>query len=110
MMLTILVKLFFFEVVNSADQSSSISQYHKDRYLINEYFRGGEQLVYNCQDKYFACIDEESLSNCNQHHKMCVPIKKFLTMDECFDRQRDVMQLGKESELCHRWKKLKKEY
>ncbi len=61
--------------------------------LISPYYRKGSNLIFDCEDQHFACVDDESYKKCEDwRHKAidlvedfmpCAPLKKFKTDEEC---------------------------
>lgn len=61
-----------------------------------KYFRGSN-LIYDCEKRHFACVIEDNYNECEQlkeeqrRNKVaqftCVPLLKFTTQKECFEKQ-----------------------
>jgi hypothetical protein len=61
--------------------------------LISNIYREGSYLIYDCKDRHFACVDEESYNGCRERREKalralskyleCAPLKKFDTQKKC---------------------------
>lgn len=61
--------------------------------MISSYYRRGSNLVYDCEDQHFACVDLESFQKCAKWRTKafdlvedfmpCAPLKKFSSGEEC---------------------------
>ncbi|MCK5883904.1 MAG: hypothetical protein KAG61_09460 [Bacteriovoracaceae bacterium] len=61
--------------------------------MISSYYRSGSNLVYDCEDQHFACVDLESFGKCEtwrskavdrvEDFMPCAPLKKFKSDEEC---------------------------
>jgi hypothetical protein len=65
-------------------------------FKIDQYFRAGEYLVYDCQKKAYTCVDENSFETCKlrredsknkkQKEYWCAPLKKFENREKCLQQ------------------------
>lgn len=61
-----------------------------------KYFRGSN-LIYDCEKRHFACVIEDNFIDCEKLRDLeienkknrytCVPLKKYTTQKECFEKQ-----------------------
>ena len=64
---------------------------------ISEIYREGAFLIYDCQDRHFACVDQKGFGYCSdlrqsamslkKYDLPCAPLKEFSSMDECVQMQ-----------------------
>lgn len=62
-------------------------------FKINELYRAGEYLIYDCRLKAFTCVDENSNETCKMRREdskarknrklSCAPLKKFDDREKC---------------------------
>lgn len=85
----------------------------KNEIPINDKYLSGLWLIYDCQAKYFACVDKDSFESCKKARKKnltfnltavhpCAPFKKFETRVDCLKEQYRLMQEGGNMSLCLR--------
>lgn len=61
----------------------------------------GPFLVYLCKKRHFACVNNESIVNCENDESMgCLIIKKFEGQKECFKNQYEAMLKMKIDSFC----------
>ncbi|EQC46106.1 hypothetical protein [Bacteriovorax sp. Seq25_V] len=65
---------------------------------LNQKYRRGEYLVYDCEYKHFACINRDSLVNCKL--PSCLNIRKYSNQPECFQAQEAGMQKSRTDRYC----------
>lgn len=82
------------EIKNLDPRAEKIDKYElrADR-LIGKKLFSGNFLIYNCTDKFYACVNDISNDDCTQKRKVaisegkkvypCAPIKKFNSYLEC---------------------------
>jgi hypothetical protein len=99
-MLKKLISIFFcflFFIIAKAEDSSDLMAKRKEEYKIDSHNLGGKNLIYDCEKKNFACVNEESFENCRIRRKMaitselknlnCAPLKSFETKKDCLINQ-----------------------
>ena len=71
-------------------------------YRINDRYKAGEYLIYDCFAKYYACVNEDSFTACKEKRSereklkesayRCAPLKKFKDKKECLEANYDVIE------------------
>ncbi len=66
-------------------------------YVISEKHRSGTYLIYECKERKFICVDDESFDKCREERRdalngdvflkllPCAPLKKFEDIFDCHD-------------------------
>lgn len=75
----------------------------------DKYFRGSN-LIYDCQKRHFACVIEDNYIECQNTKEQefqkkatrfsCVPLLKFTTQKECFEKQMRAVETVVNREFC----------
>ena len=71
-------------------------------YQINSHFKSGMFLIYDCRNKFYACVDSDSYKKCRdsrdtsinkrQRHYPCAPLKKFGNKESCLVKNYEVVE------------------
>ena len=74
----------------------------KSSYQMNSQFRSGMFLIYDCSNKFYACVSSDSNKKCRdmrdksiknkQNNYPCAPLKKFKTNESCLAKNHDVIE------------------
>ena len=66
---------------------------HKDSLRISKKYRSGNNLIYDCTDKHFACVSENDGKNCQERYRKekllnqisfsCRLLKLYKENDDC---------------------------
>ena len=66
------------------------------QYQLNDRYRGGPHLIYDCRGLFFACVDIESKEKCQQSREIsfqkkeeilrCAPLASFKDKESCLKR------------------------
>lgn len=81
-------------------------------FRIDENFRAGEYLIYDCGKKAFTCVDENSFDTCklrreesrdkNRRVLLCAPLKKFSNRESCLLYNYELIQKAHTEKFCYR--------
>ncbi len=91
----------------------------KDEILVSKKYRSGLHLIYDCKDRFFVCVDEESFKKCQSEREndlkfgldkvlVCAPFKKFPTRVDCLKAQYSQIQYPGNLTVCQRYERKKK--
>lgn len=78
--------------------------------MLSRLYRRGPHLIYDCDDKHFACVSPRSRERCQESREAdlmdkkldlsCAPLKEFESAEDCERTQRDVMHRLVQKEFC----------
>lgn len=84
----------------------------KAEYQINGKYEAGDNLIYDCQDEYFACVNKISFEKCvearagqitlGEPKYTCAPLKEFTTKEECLKANYDIISRQMLRKFCYR--------
>ena len=73
----------------------------KSEYQINAQYKAGAYLIYNCEGKYYACVDKDAFDKCSEKRKdsidkkkesySCAPLKQFENKTICSQQNYNVV-------------------
>ena len=105
--------LFVFECfANDAKvgKKSNVQNLAEPEFLISETYRNGAYLIYDCKERHFACVNEESYKLCQDNrkksfirkhsHHRCAPLKKFDQQANCFKVQMNLIEKNPDKRFC----------
>jgi hypothetical protein len=79
-------------------------------FKIDENFRAGEYLIYDCKKKAYTCVDDNSFETCKMRREesknkkqrvyLCAPLKKFPNRKACLLYNYDVIQAVNTDRFC----------
>lgn len=82
-----------------------------EEYQITTQFKAGSNLIYNCRDEHYACVDKDGLNLCQDIRDMsikkksqnlgCVIIEKFEEKDKCILRNYELQNRKIKKKFCH---------
>ena len=92
------------------EKKSNVQNLEKPEYLISETYRNGAYLIYDCKERHFACVNDESYKLCQdnrkksfllrQSHHPCAPLKKFTEQSFCFKQQIKLIEKNPDKKFC----------
>lgn len=78
--------------------------------MLSRIYRRGPHLIYDCEDKHFACVSPRSRQRCEEGREAdlkdkklelsCAPLKPFDSTEDCERTQKNVMQRLVKKEFC----------
>lgn len=81
-----------------------------EEYVLDGRYRGGRNLIYDCERGHYACVDDSSKENCNfrrtkqeMHRKQnlsCAFFKTFLNKKDCLLEQYKIMEKKPKTIFC----------
>lgn len=84
----------------------------KAEYQINGKYEAGDNLIYDCQDEYFACVNKISFEKCvearagqitlGEPKYTCAPLKEFPSKEECLKANYDIISRQMLRKFCYR--------
>lgn len=100
---------------NKAEQKKIDQNFYRsfvEEYQIDIKYRGGSNLIFDCQSRHYACVDTESFNKCidkrNYNYSFdapelaCAPLKRFLTKEECVLYQYNVQERSPKLFFCYK--------
>ncbi|MBC7714477.1 MAG: hypothetical protein H7177_14120 [Rhizobacter sp.] len=83
----------------------------KANYPINDYYKAGNFLIYNCENDYYVCVDEDAFKLCGDKRKEaidkklkyypCAPLNKFPTKAKCGEKNYEVIESLAKKRFCY---------
>jgi sorbitol-specific phosphotransferase system component IIBC len=80
-------------------------------YQINSIYKSGSFLIYNCENEYYACVDEDSFKLCSDKRKdsigkkekfyPCAPIYKYPNKIKCAEKNYEVIESLAKKRFCY---------
>lgn len=74
----------------------------KMNYQINNKYKAGMFLIYDCKGEYYACVDGDGNENCRESRDAsiakkdgrypCAPLKKYENVQECLVKNYEVIE------------------
>lgn len=105
--------MIFFSLIFSLVTSLSFAQddsVKKQDYPLDERYKGGEHLIYDCQRKHYACVNQDGYDQCSaarvksQEQKAaeyaCAPLKSFQSKKSCVIKNYEVMEKNAWKRFC----------
>lgn len=81
-------------------------------FQIDTIFKGGSNLIYDCDRKHYACVDTDSYNKCIQMRDLnyssrdnfysCAPLKRFIGKEECVLFQYEVQERSPQRYFCYK--------
>lgn len=98
--------IFFIWIIPSA-----FSDVVKEDYRIDNKLRAGKYLIYQCENKHFACVDEVGFQNCKENRKKsksqknfklldCAPLKEFQSKLKCVEESYGLIEKNLSKPFC----------
>lgn len=104
----IILSLFYLVHVSANERKESGSRFRSE--WISEKYKSGPFLIYNCEDLYFVCVDEDAFLSCKEErdkarHRRdfrlpCAPLKEFDHFDLCVVAQYEKMAQKRAMHFC----------
>lgn len=80
-------------------------------YQINDYFKAGNYLIYDCFRGYYTCVDEDGFNKCkelrqkdkvdNKPQYSCAQLKKFSDHAGCAKTNYEVIEANAKKRFCY---------
>lgn len=77
---------------------------------ISDKYRAGSSLIYDCQERHFACVNQTSYEQCGERRDVslekrrailsCAPLKHFDNLDKCIEELYRVIHSAVNKEFC----------
>lgn len=88
------------QLARDTKAAEEFRRYRTETYIGHDLYKG-ETLIYLCQKQHFACVNSESLLNCERAPEMgCLIISKFKDQKECFTKQLEMMLKSRIDKFC----------
>lgn len=102
--------------VNNVNNENNENNFIIRRYpMISLNYRMGSYLIYDCEDKHYACVDKESYDKCRnwrdkaiynvEEFMPCAPLAVYKKLKECKKAHYQSMQRPVFNKFCYRTKK-----
>lgn len=79
-------------------------------YSLNDRYKGGEHLIYDCQRKHYACVDLAGFSLCRDRREEnlklkapeydCAPLQSFQDKKSCVLKNYEIMEKNAWKRFC----------
>jgi hypothetical protein len=101
----------FEEILFEQNRKENEQLWNEESAIMNSrIYRRGSHLIYDCEDKHFACVSPLSSQSCRNKRESdlkkkslelrCAPLKAFDSTNECENTQRNVMLRLVKKEFC----------
>lgn len=84
----------------------------REDYPINAQYRGGPNLIYNCNKKLFVCASNVAKEDCEEERKAgmdlkvenypCAVLKTFTTKKECLEKNYEYVNVNALKKYCRK--------
>jgi hypothetical protein len=105
-LLSISVKAFTEEaapvVIPAAKSNEELIETKKSNYQINGRYKGGAYLIYDCENEFYACVDQDGSEKCREKRNTsitkketrlpCAPLKQFEDKKTCLKKNYEVLE------------------
>ncbi len=85
--------------------------YRRSHYQIDGRYKSGENLIYQCEFQYYACVDKDGWESCSLKREeektlkskkySCAPLKKFPTKTKCSEENYRVIESNAKKRFCY---------
>ena len=99
---------FSIQVYGQVDEALSEK---RANYQINEFYKAGSFLIYDCYRGYYTCVDEDGFNKCRDKRLedtklklkdySCAPLKKLPTNKECAYKNYEVIEANAKKRFCY---------
>ena len=82
-----------------------------ENYPLNWKYRGGSNLIYDCINKYYACVNEISSDRCHEERAKaienkldkypCAVLKSFAKKEDCLRKNYEVLNANTVKKFCY---------
>lgn len=82
----------------------------KEDYPLNWKYRGGNNLIYDCINKYYVCASDVARISCEEDRThaidtkldkySCAVLKRFTNKEECLQKQHEVLNTNVVRKFC----------
>lgn len=104
------------EIQKIADQKKIDENFYRtfvEEYQIDLNYHGGSNFIYDCENRYYACVDTPSFNKCIEKRELnysfsksnelsCAPIKRFMSKEECVLYQYSVQERSPKLFFCYK--------
>jgi hypothetical protein len=80
-------------------------------YQLNDKYRGGNNLIYDCQGLYYVCVKNEGRDNCAESREEalklklnkypCVVLKSFSNKEDCLRKNYELLNSEATKRFCY---------
>lgn len=73
-------------------------------------FKDGRNLIYECDDRHYVCVDDDGYEKCQfirKNRKIgqfenlgCAPLTIFDEVEDCFEKQKELISTTKKTPFC----------
>lgn len=84
----------------------------KEEFQINGKYEAGDNLIYDCEEEYFTCVNKISFEKCsearagqislNESKYTCAPLKEFNSKEECKKANYDMINRAMLRKFCYK--------
>lgn len=105
---------FFFLILLSYQSFAQVDEALENRranYQINDYYKAGSYLIFDCFRDYYTCVDEDGFKRCREKRQQdmekklnvftCAPLKKFQTQTICAQKNYEVVEAVAKKHFCY---------
>ncbi|MBC7427101.1 MAG: hypothetical protein H7336_00725 [Bacteriovorax sp.] len=99
-----------FSIQGHAQEDEALTE-KKSNYQVNDDYKAGNDLIYDCARIAYACVDEDGYNKCNEKRKEaiekkiepypCAPLKKFPTKINCAQKNYEVIESLAKKRFCY---------
>jgi hypothetical protein len=89
----------------------SSSAFANPIYQLNDKYRGGDNLIYDCQGLYYACVKNEGRNRCAEEREAaiklnskkypCAVLKSFPTKEDCLKKNYELLNSEATKRFCY---------
>ncbi len=100
--------LFSFQGLAQDDEALSAK---KANYQVNDNYKSGNFLIYNCESGYYSCVDQDGYTKCQEKRQLamdkkkktypCAPLKKFQNKKLCGQKNYEVVESLAMKRFCY---------
>ena len=100
--------IFSLQAYGQADEAL---QEMRANFQINDYFKAGSYLIFDCWRGYYTCVDEDGYKLCGELRQQdmdkkkseysCAPLKNFPTKTACAKKNYEVVEAVAKKRFCY---------
>ena len=89
---------------------SSFTVFAREDYVINIQYRGGDNLIYDCNEKYFVCVSDTGRDQCEtdrqeakdngKENYPCAVLKVYKKKEDCLQKQYEIANVNALKRYC----------
>ncbi len=108
------ILIFFFLITLSFQAMGQVDEEleaRRSNYQINDHYKAGSYLIYDCWRGFYTCVDEDGFKNCREKRQedmnkkkgeySCAPLNKFPTKTVCAQKNYEVVEALAKKRFCY---------